>query len=246
MTDLLVFQDVIAGYLKSVPVLQGMTLRVAAGEIVCLIGPNGAGKSTVLRTVSGLLTPTGGRVMFDGEDIGGLRADLVLRKGISHVPQGHTGFPDMTVDENLIMGGFSLENNDEVRARLDEIYEMFPLFVERRRQKAGNMSGGQQKLLEIGRGLMVRPRLMLLDEPSLGLSPKNAKLVFDTVRALPQSGVTVLMVEQNARSGLQCSDRGYVLELGQARMERPAPDLLDDPDVGRLYLGGGLGRGNGR
>jgi branched-chain amino acid transport system ATP-binding protein len=241
MTDLLVFQEVVAGYLKKVPVLQGISLRVAPGEVVCLIGPNGAGKSTVLRTLSGLLSPMAGQVLFDGEDIGGVRPDLVLRLGVSHVPQGHTAFPDMTVEENLIMGGFTLKDRSELRSRIEEIYEMFPPFADRRKQKAGNLSGGQQKLLEIGRGLMVRPRLMLLDEPSLGLSPKNARLVFDTIGALPASGVTVLMVEQNARSGLQCADRGYVLELGRTRLERPAAELLVDPEVGRLYLGTGLG-----
>ncbi len=236
---LLELQNVVAGYLKGVDVLQGVTLNVDEGEIVCLIGPNGAGKSTVLRTISGLLHPTQGKILFDGKNIGGLRPDLVLHEGIAHVPQGHSSFPEMSIHENLLMGAFSLKSRVERNRRLEAIYDMFSLLKERRQSKAGNLSGGQQKLLEIGRALMMSPRMMILDEPSLGLDPKTSRIVFDTIQTLrSETGITILMVEQNARSGLAISDRGYVLELGRERLEGPANKLLDDPKVAQLYLGG--------
>jgi len=228
----------VAGYLKGVDVLQGVSLNVNAGEIVCIIGPNGAGKSTVLRTVSGLLHPSSGTVRFEDEDIGSLRADLVLRKGIVHVPQGHSAFPGMTIEENLLMGGYTLPR-ELVRPRFEHVLKTFPLLDERRKAKAGNLSGGQQKVLEVGRALMLEPKLMLLDEPSLGLAPKTSRTVFDAVKQLrEEQGMTFLMVEQNARRGLATSDRGYVLELGRDRLEGPAHDLLENPEVANLYLGG--------
>lgn len=244
---LLTLTEVVAGYLSGVHVLQGVTLHVDPGEVVCLIGPNGAGKSTVLRTISGLLRPTQGQIAFDGQEIGGLRPDLVLRRGIAHVPQGHSAFPDMTVHENLLMGAYTVPDRRERRDRLDRAYAMFPVLVERREDRAGNLSGGQQKVLEIGRSLMMAPRMMLLDEPSLGLAPKIAQMVFETIRRLrDETGVTILMVEQNARSALGIADRGYVLELGRERLEGPAQRLLTDPEVAQLYLGGTLrGQENG-
>jgi branched-chain amino acid transport system ATP-binding protein len=252
VTVLLEMIDVEAGYLRGVKVLQGVSLSVSDGEIVCLIGPNGAGKSTILRTISGLLRPSRGQIVFDGDDIGGLRPDLVLRRGIAHVPQGHSSFPQMTVHENLLIGAYALKDRVERARRLSRAYELFPLLAERKSERAGNLSGGQQKVLEIGRALMMTPRMMLLDEPSLGLAPRTSRLVFDTVRQLnEEAGVTVLMVEQNARSGLSISGRGYVLELGRQRLEAPASDLLADPRVAELYLGGtvqdkpGDGRGEG-
>lgn len=236
---LLELKQVVAGYLKGVDVLQGVSLHVDTGEIVCLIGPNGAGKSTVLRTISGLLTPSQGEIILSGESIAGLRPDLVLRKGIAHVPQGHSSFPLMSVHENLLMGAFVLDDRAERNRRLDMVYSMFSLLAERRNTRAGNLSGGQQKLLEIGRALMMQPTIMILDEPSLGLDPKTSRLVFDTIQTLRQeSTITILMVEQNARSGLAISDRGYVLELGRERLEGPAGTLLEDPKVAQLYLGG--------
>lgn len=236
---LLEIKNVVAGYLRGVDVLQGVNLNVKQGELVCLIGPNGAGKSTVLRTISGLLHPTKGHIVFDGEDIGGLRPDLVLRRGISHVPQGHSSFPAMTVHENLLMGAYTMKDKAERRRRLDTVYGMFDLLQERREEKAGNLSGGQQKVLEIGRALMLNPRMILFDEPSLGLAPKTAKMVFNTIkRLLQEAGITVLMVEQNAKSGLAISDRGYVLELGRERLQGPANELLNDSKVAQLYLGG--------
>ncbi len=231
--------NVRAGYLRGVDVLQGVSLHVDEGEIVCLIGPNGAGKSTVLRTISGLLTPSEGKILFDGEDISGLRPDLILRRGIAHVPQGHSAFPSMTVHENILMGAYTVRQRSERRYRLGRVYSLFPLLAERRDTRAGNLSGGQQKVLEIGRALMLDPRLMILDEPSLGLAPVMARSVFDTIKRLrDESGITILMVEQNARSGLAIADRAYVLELGKERLEGPASQLLSDPKVARLYLGG--------
>lgn len=244
---LLSLQQVVAGYLAGVSVLQGVSLHVDPGEVVCLIGPNGAGKSTVLRTISGLLRPTEGQIAFDGANIAGLRPDLVLRRGIAHVPQGHSAFPDMTVHENLLMGAYTVYDRRERRTRLERAYAMFPLLAERRGERAGNLSGGQQKVLEIGRALMMAPQMMLLDEPSLGLAPRTAHVVFETIRQLrDETGMTILMVEQNARSALAIADRGYVLELGRERLEGPADRLLNDPEVAHLYLGGTLrGEGNG-
>jgi branched-chain amino acid transport system ATP-binding protein len=234
--------DVEAGYLRGVKVLHGVNIRVSHGEIVCLIGPNGAGKSTVLRAISGLLRPTNGRIRFDGKDVAGMRPDLVLREGIAHVPQGNSSFPQMTVHENLLMGAFTVKDRQERQRRLARAYQLFPLLSERRTDRAGNLSGGQQKVLEIGRALMMTPRMMLLDEPSLGLAPKTSRLVFDTIEKLNRSaGMTILMVEQNARSGLAISDRAYVMELGRERLEGPADTLLNDPRVANLYLGGTLG-----
>jgi branched-chain amino acid transport system ATP-binding protein len=238
---LLELKEIVVGYLRGIDVLQGVSLQVNSGELVCLIGPNGAGKSTVLRTISGLLKPTRGQIIFDGADIGGLRPDVVLRRGIAHVPQGHSAFPEMSVYENLLMGAYTLKDRAERRRRLDRVYGMFPLLAERRNEKAGNLSGGEQKILEVGRALMLAPRMMLLDEPSLGLAPKMIQLVFETIKRLQdEAGLTILMVEQNAKSALAIADRAYVLELGQQRLEGPASTLLNDPRVARLYLGGTL------
>ncbi len=238
---LLQLEAVEAGYLPGINVLQQLTLEVRPGELVCLIGPNGAGKSTVLRAISGLLRVTAGTIRFDDQELRGLRPDQVLNHGIAHVPQGHSAFPEMTVHENLLMGAYSLKSRVRRRERLAAVYTMFPLLARRRRTRAGNLSGGQQKILEIGRALMLSPRMMLLDEPSLGLDPRMARTVFDTVRRLrDESGMTLLMVEQNAKSGLGISDRAYVLELGQEKLEGPAATLLDDPRVKELYLGGSL------
>jgi branched-chain amino acid transport system ATP-binding protein len=241
MNMLLELKDVTAGYLRGVEVLQGINLCVDSGELVCLIGPNGAGKSTVLRTISGLLCPTTGQIYFDDRAINGLSPDQILRYGIAHVPQGHSAFPEMSVHENILMGAYTLRNKSERKRRWDRVYTMFPMLGERRKDRAGNLSGGQQKILEIGRALMMEPRMMLLDEPSLGLAPKTARTVFETIKRLnEETGMTILMVEQNAKSGLAISDRAYVLELGRARLEGPAKTLLSDPNVARLYLGGTL------
>jgi branched-chain amino acid transport system ATP-binding protein len=238
---LIQIKDVWAGYRRGMNVLQGVNLHVDTGEIVCLIGPNGAGKSTILRAVSGILHPTSGEIIFDGENIGGLRPDVILRRGIAHVPQGHSSFPMMTIHENLLMGAYTLKDKAERDMRLDAVYTMFSMLKERKASRAGNLSGGQQKVLEIGRALVLNPRLMILDEPSLGLDPNTARSVFETIQRLRnESNITVLMVEQNAKSGLAISSRGYVLELGKDRLEGPADRLLEDPQVARLYLGGSI------
>lgn len=238
---LLEMKSVEAGYLRGIKVLQGINLHVNPGEVVCLIGPNGAGKSTVLRAISGLVKPSRGQIIFAGQDIGRLRPDQVLRHGIAHVAQGHTTFAEMTVYENLLMGAYTIKDKAERQRRLERVYTIFPMLAERRNERAGNLSGGQQKVVEIGRALMLEPRMILLDEPSLGLSPKMARMVFDIIRRLrDEFGITALMVEQNAKSGLAISDRGYVLELGRERLEAPAHQLLDDPQVAQLYLGGTL------
>lgn len=238
---LLELKNVVAGYLRGVTVLRGVNLHVNAGELVCLIGPNGAGKSTVLRTVSGLLAPSQGEILFDGQNIAGLRPDLILQRGIAQVMQGHSAFPAMTIHENLLMGAYTLKDKTERARRLAQVYDMFDLLKVRQHSKAGNLSGGQQKVLEVGRALMINPRMVLFDEPSLGLDPKMARMVFDTIKRLQtETGITVLMVEQNAKSGLAISDRAYVLELGRERLEGPANQLLNDPRVAQLYLGGSI------
>ena len=237
---MLEIKNVVAGYLPDVNVLQGINIHVKQGELVCMIGSNGAGKSTVLRAISGILKPSKGEIIFDGKNISGLRPDLVLRQGIAHVPQGHSSFPEMTVQENLLMGAYVLKNKAERDRRMEKVFGMFPFLKERRNEKAGNFSGGQQKILEVGRALMLEPKMILLDEPSLGLAPITAKQVFDTIKSLKDLGMTVLMVEQNAKSGLAIADRAYVLELGVDRLEGPAQTLLADPRVAELYLGGTL------
>jgi branched-chain amino acid transport system ATP-binding protein len=238
---LLEIKDVVAGYLKGVDVLQGINLQVEAGELVCLIGPNGAGKSTVLRTISGLLKPSSGKITFQNQEISGLRPDLVLKYGIAHVPQGHSAFPAMTVHENILMGAYTIRNRAERNRRSAQVYSNFPLLAQRRKDKVGNLSGGQQKILEIGRALMLEPKMMLLDEPSLGLDPKTARKVFETIQRLNEElNIAILMVEQNAKSGLAISQRAYVLELGKEHLEGPAATLLNDPRVAKLYLGGTL------
>ncbi len=240
---MLMLENVVAGYIPGVEILQGVSLSVEQGEMVCLVGPNGAGKSTVLRTISGLLRPKTGRVVFNGGDIGGLRPDQILAKGIAHVPQGHSVFPKMTVHENLLMGAYTVKERGTIRQRLDKVYALFPFLKGRAREKAGNLSGGQQKILEMGRALMLEPPLMMLDEPSLGLAPKTMANLFDTIKDLNRTRLTILMVEQNARQGLAASHRGYVLELGKEKFEGTASELLNSPEMAKLYLGGSTENG---
>lgn len=240
---MLVLENVVAGYIPGVDILCGVSLNVAQGEMVCLVGPNGAGKSTVMRAISGLLKVSSGSIVFQGESIVGRRPEQILAHGIAHVPQGHSVFPRMTVHENLLMGGYSLRDRKLLAERLEEVYVLFPLLKQRWREKAGNLSGGQQKILEMGRALMLKPPLMMLDEPSLGLAPKTMASLFDTIRELNATGLTILMVEQNARQGLAASHRGYVLELGRDRFEGTAKELLDNPEMAKLYLGGSTENG---
>jgi ABC-type branched-subunit amino acid transport system ATPase component len=230
-------ESITAGYGK-MAILHEVTIEVRAGEMVSVIGPNGAGKSTAFKTIVGFLRPTGGRVRFDGQDIAGLRPDQVLRRGLAYVPQGRIVFPQMTVLENLEMGAYIERDPRRVRDALDRVYALFPILGERRSQKAGTMSGGEQQMVAIGRALMTTPKLILLDEPSLGLAPKFVSLIFDKLLEMKRAGYTMMVVEQNAAKALAVADRGYVLELGRNRFEGAGHTLLQDPEVKRLYLGG--------
>ena len=231
------FEDVVAGYGRG-DVLCGLDLEVEEGTVTCLVGPNGAGKSTVLRTLSGLLKPSAGRIVFAGKEIGGLSPARVLARGIVHVPQDRSLFPLMTVWDNLLMGGHSLRDRRAVARRAAEIAARFPLVAERRGDKAGSLSGGQQKLVEIARALMLEPRLVLLDEPTMGLEPRARHLIFETIARLREEGQTVLLVEQNARAGLAAADHGAVLDGGRVALAGTGAELLADPQTAELYLGG--------
>jgi neutral amino acid transport system ATP-binding protein len=235
---MLQLENVVASYIPGVEILRGVNLRVEQGEIVCLVGPNGAGKSTVLRAVSGFLKPSKGSITFNGKSIGGMAPQKILMEGITHVPQGHSVFPKMTIHENLLMGAFTILDKNVIEQRLNKVYSMFSWLKTRANEKAGNLSGGQQKIVEIGRALMLEPPLMILDEPSLGLAPKTMSELFENIRELNRGGLTILMVEQNAREGLASAHRGYVLELGKEKFEGTAKELLDSPEMAKLYLGG--------
>jgi branched-chain amino acid transport system ATP-binding protein len=226
-----------AGYGR-MPVLHEVSLAVSPGELVVIIGPNGAGKSTALKAIVGLLRPTGGRVLFDGQDITGLPPEQAIRRGLAYVPQGRIVFPLMTVQENLEMGAYIERDGRRVRAAMARVFALFPVLGERRRQRAGTLSGGEQQMLAIGRALMTTPKMVLLDEPSLGLAPRFVALVFAKLTEMKQAGYTLVVVEQNAARALAVADRGYVLELGRNRLEGTGRALLEDPDVKRLYLGG--------
>jgi ABC-type branched-subunit amino acid transport system ATPase component len=234
---LLAAESLTAGYGR-MDILHDVSLTVNVNEIVSIIGPNGAGKSTAFKTIVGFLRPRAGRVLFNGEEITGLRPDLVLRRGLAYVPQGRIVFPQMTVLENLEMGAYIERDPARVAAALEQVYTLFPILAERRKQNAGTMSGGEQQMVAIARALMTTPRLILLDEPSLGLSPKFVTLIFEKLIALRQAGYTLMLVEQNATRALAVADRAYVLELGRNRFEGPGLSLLADPEVKRLYLGG--------
>jgi ABC-type branched-subunit amino acid transport system ATPase component len=234
---LLVAESLTAGYGR-MDILHDVTLTVDVHEIVSIIGPNGAGKSTAFKTIVGFLRPRAGRVVFNGKTITGLRPDLVLRRGLAYVPQGRIVFPQMTVLENLEMGAYIERDPARVATGLEQVYALFPILAERRKQSAGTMSGGEQQMVAIARALMTRPQLILLDEPSLGLSPKFVTLIFEKLVDMRQAGYTLMLVEQNATRALGIADRAYVLELGRNRFEGPGQQLLADPEVKRLYLGG--------
>ena len=234
---LLSAHGITAGY-GMLDILHGVSLTVAPGEIVSIIGPNGAGKSTAFKAIVGLLRPRAGSVVFNGAEITGLRPDLVLRRGLAYVPQGRIVFPEMTVLENLEMGAYTVRDAARIADALERVYALFPILRERHGQKAGTMSGGEQQMVAIARALMTAPRLILLDEPSLGLSPKFVALIFDRLVEMKRAGYTLALVEQNAARALAIADRGYVLELGKNRLEGRGAALLADPEVKRLYLGG--------
>ena len=221
-----------------VQVLHGVTLRVAEGELVSVLGANGAGKSTTVRTISGLLRPVQGAITFLGERIDGRPAHEVLRRGIAQCPEGRRIFPEMTVRENLEMGAYVRGRDGAAHEDLERVFGQFPVLRERAQQLGGTLSGGEQQMLAIARALMSRPRLLLLDEPSLGLAPAMVATVFRVVDEIRRQGVTVLMVEQNAALALRMADRGYVMEGGRVVLEGKGQDLLDNADVRRAYLGG--------
>ena len=220
--------------------LRGVSLQVPKGQIATILGANGAGKSTLLKTVSGVMEPRKGEILLDGEAIHGREPDAIVRAGIAHVPEGREVFPFLTVAENLLMGAFSRHDPATVRGDLDTVYDFFPALKERRGQPAGTLSGGQQQMLAIGRGLMARPKIMLLDEPSLGLSPILIGEIFSIITRLnAEMGVTMLLVEQNAHAALNVAGHGYVLEIGRIVMDGEAGRLLESEDIREFYLGMG-------
>ncbi|MEU6710388.1 ABC transporter ATP-binding protein [Nonomuraea sp. NPDC046802] len=235
---LLTLDDVVAGYGRAAPVLRGLTVTVRAGEVVCLVGPNGAGKSTALKVASGLLAPRSGRVILAGRDVAGLSPQQLLGLGLAHVLQGHSVFREMTVAENVRLGGFTVRDPAKLNARIEAVKELFPVVAERWGSMAGLLSGGQQKQVEFARALMLEPSVLLLDEPSMGLDPRNTQVVFDQIDLMRRTGVAVLLVEQNARRALEMADVGCVLDLGRVHISGPARELAADPRLGRLYLGG--------
>jgi len=222
----------------AVHALKGVSIRAEAGEIVTLIGANGAGKSTLLRTISGLVRARSGRIAFEGRDIGRVAAHDIVGLGVSHSPEGRLVFSNLTVEDNLELGAYRRKDRAAVRDDRERVYRLFPRLHERRRQSAGTLSGGEQQMLAIGRALMARPRLLLLDEPSLGLAPLLVREIFRTIVEINASGVTVVLVEQNARMALSVAKRGYVLETGHVRLEDDAARLLENDDVKKAYLGG--------
>jgi len=244
VAPILVLTSVVAGY-GAGDILKGVDLAIEPGTVTCLIGPNGAGKSTVLKTVSGLLRPRQGTVTYRSEEINRLTPKARLLLGIVHVPQERSLFPGMTVWDNLLMGGYLLRDPQLLKARLDDAVTAFPICTARAKEHAGSLSGGEQKQVELARTLVLDPTLILLDEPSIGLDPKSRQVVFASIRTLSASGRTVLLVEQNARSGLAASDRGAVLESGTVRLVGSGADLLQDPEVARLYLGAAAPRPGG-
>ena len=233
---LLELREVVSGY-EEVEVLRGVSLAVRAGEIVCIIGANGAGKSTLLRTVFGIVPSRVGAIRFAGEDIARRSSLEVLRRGIGYVPQGRCNFPAMSVEENLEMGAY-LRRDARVRGDIEALLARFPMLATKRREPAAALSGGQQQILEMAIALLLNPRLLMVDEPSLGLDPRMVEIVFDTLLAINRDGTTILMVEQNAKKALSVSHRGFVLELGRNRFEGTGRELLDNPDVRQHYLGG--------
>jgi branched-chain amino acid transport system ATP-binding protein len=236
---ILELHEVVAGYGRMM-VLNGVTCKIARGAITTVIGPNGAGKSTVFKAVFGLLKPKSGRISFDGREITGWDPRALLEAGICYVPQGRNIFPELSVRHNLDLGGVAAGRDINIAERIEGLMERFPMLRQKANAQASTLSGGQQKLLEIARGLLLDPKLVLIDEPSIGLSPLMVQETFGILTGLRDKGVTILMVEQNARSALQMSDYGLVLETGETRIEDTAANILADPRIGQLFLGGGL------
>ena len=229
-------ENITAGYTTEVNILSDVGIQLKSGQIVSVIGPNGAGKSTLLKTIFGILKPTTGKIRLKDEDITGLKPDKVANKGISYVPQVDNVFPSLTIQENLEMGAFI--RDDDYSQRLNEIYDLFPILGDRRKQKAGQLSGGQRQMVAMGRALMVDPQVLLLDEPSAGLSPKLVEMIFEKIIEVNKTGVSMIIVEQNAREALKMADHGYVLAMGRNVLDDTGDALLANEEVGRLYLGG--------
>ena len=235
---LLELDEIEAGYGRAALVLRGLTVRVRPAEIVCLVGPNGAGKSTVLKVASGMLTPRSGSIRVAGADVTRHGPQDMIRNGLSHVLQGHSVFKEMTVAENVHLGAYTVRDKAAIDERVDFVKTLFPVVAERWDALAGALSGGQQKQVEFARSLMVSPRVVLLDEPSMGLDPKTTSKVFEQVVRMRDAGIAVLLVEQNARRALETADVGCVLDLGRVHITGPATELLADPQLAELYLGG--------
>lgn len=235
---LLELEGIVAGYTKELDILNGVSLKVEEGQMVSIIGPNGAGKSTLLKTIFGVLQARKGRISYHGEEITNLSSAVLLRKGLSFVPQGRNLFPLMTLRENLELGAYIRNDKQGIENDIERIYAMFPILKEKRNQRAGSLSGGEMQMLEMGRAMLLSPKLMLVDEPSLGLSPKMASEVFNKIEEIKEKGTTILIVEQNADRSLRMSDYAYVLEIGKNRSEGPAEQIRTDPEIKKLYLGG--------
>jgi branched-chain amino acid transport system ATP-binding protein len=229
--------DVVAGYGVGPDILTGVSLSIEVGTSYCIVGPNGAGKSTLLRTIAGFLKPRSGEVVLDGTSMNGARPDQMLAAGVCFVPQDASLFPTMTVRENLLMGGYLITDRALLRERLDMVYETFPALAERKSQNAGTLSGGEQQMVTLGRALMIEPKVVMIDEPSLGLAPMIADQIFEKIRGFAELGITVVLVEQNAVKGLESVDWGFVLDLGSLEFEGPANGILADPRIRELYLG---------
>jgi neutral amino acid transport system ATP-binding protein len=236
---LLEVENVHAGYIKDVDILQGVNFQVAPGELVTVIGPNGAGKSTLAKTIFGLLTPHTGKIIFKGQSIAGLKSNQIVKRGMCYVPQIVNVFPSLSVEENLEMGAFVRDG--DLKPLKEKIFSMFPKLRDRRRQRAGTLSGGERQMLAMGKALMLDPSLLLLDEPSAALSPILVTQVFEQIKKVNQAGCAIVLVEQNARKALEMADRGYVLVSGRDAISGPGHELLNDPEVGDLYLGSGKG-----
>jgi ABC-type branched-subunit amino acid transport system ATPase component len=232
--------DLVAGY-GGGDVLRGVSLDVPEGGITCVVGPNGAGKSTLMASISGLLRPRRGSMLLDGENLAGMSPRQILRRGVVQVPQNHSLFRDMTVRENIELGGYILSDRALTARRLAAVSEVFPQITDWAGQKAGSLSGGQQRLVEFARALMLEPRILLLDEPSMGLAPRVLRTVFSAIRQMNAAGTTILLVEQNARAGLRLSTHGVVMENGRVRLSGSGREVLENPEIGALYLGGAVG-----
>ncbi|MER7621378.1 ABC transporter ATP-binding protein [Streptomyces sp. NPDC126503] len=236
MTALLEVEDLRVAYGK-IEAVKGISFSVEAGQVVALIGTNGAGKTTTLRTLSGLLKPTAGKIVFDGQVLNGIPAHKVVALGLAHSPEGRHIFPRLTIEENLQLGAFLRGDKDGIAQDIQKSYDLFPILGERRKQAAGTLSGGEQQMLAMGRALMSRPKLLMLDEPSMGLSPIMMQKIMETIATLKSEGMTILLIEQNAQAALSLADQGYVLEVGTIKLSGTGRDLLVDDEVRKTYLG---------